>query len=71
MITRVYGKANGAEVIFSHVNDETWEISVPWEDDGKYTAEIYAENEAGNTSHSLHYAIRDFWARTTGLHRTG
>lgn len=51
MITRVYGKANGAEVIFSHVNDETWEISVPWEDDGKYTAEIYAENEAGNTSH--------------------
>lgn len=48
MITRVYGKANGAEVIFSHVNDETWEISVPWEDDGKYTAEIYAENEAGN-----------------------
>lgn len=51
MVTRVYGKANGAEVIFSHVNDETWEISVPWEDDGKYTAEIYAENEAGNTSH--------------------
>lgn len=24
---------------------------MPWEDDGKYTAEIYAENEAGNTSH--------------------
>ncbi|MBU5480880.1 PF13754 domain-containing protein [Blautia sp. MSJ-19] len=51
MVERVYGKANGTDVIFSRASNATWEIAVPWEDDGKYTAEIFAEDEAGNTSH--------------------
>ena len=51
MVTRVYGLANGAEVIFSHAKGDSWEIQVPWTDDGKYTAEIFAEDEAGNLSH--------------------
>lgn len=51
MVTRVYGLANGTEVIFSHAEGNAWEITVPWTDDGKYTAEIFAEDEAGNLSH--------------------
>ena len=51
MVTRVYGLANGAEVIFSRTEDDTWQVQVPWTEDGKYTAEIFAEDEAGNQSH--------------------
>lgn len=49
--TRVYGLANGTEVIFSHAQGDAWEIPVPWTEDGKYIVEIFAEDEAGNTSH--------------------
>ena len=48
---RVYGLANGTEVIFSHAQGDAWEIPVPWTEDGKYIVEIFAEDEAGNTSH--------------------
>ena len=51
MVTRVYGLANGAEVIFSHIKENVWEVRVPWTEDGKYVAEIFAEDEAGNQSH--------------------
>ena len=51
MVTRVYGLANGTKVIFSHGQGNQWEITVPWTEDGKYTAEIFAEDEAGNLSH--------------------
>ena len=49
--TRVYGLANGTEVIFPHAQGDAWEIPVPWTEDGKYIVEIFAEDEAGNSSH--------------------
>ena len=51
MVARVYGLANGTEIIFSHAKGDAWEISVPWTEDGKYIAEIFAEDEAGNVAH--------------------
>lgn len=66
MVTRVYGLANGTEVIFSHAEGNAWEITVPWTDDGKYTAEIFAEDEAGKSVPSLFNAVCDCWPRTAG-----
>ena len=51
MITRVWGKANGADVVFEHDHGTVWNVSVPWTEDGKYQAEIWAENAAGRTSY--------------------
>lgn len=48
---RVYGKADGIEVTFYHAEGDIWKIDVPWKEDGKYIAEIYAEDDAGNVSY--------------------
>lgn len=51
MIKRVYGKADDIEITFYQTAGDTWKICVPWKKDGKYTAEIYVENDAGIISH--------------------
>ncbi len=51
MVTRVYGKANGAEVIFSYVAGDVWETDVPWTEDGQYMLDLYGENDAGNVAY--------------------
>ena len=48
---RVYGKADGVDVTFYHVEGDIWKTDVPWKEDGKYIAEIYTEDDAGNVSY--------------------
>lgn len=47
MITRAWGTANGQDVILERKQENTWQFSVPWTEDGKYIVTLYAENEAG------------------------
>ena len=48
---RVYGKADGVDVTFYHVEGDILKTDVPWKEDGKYIAEIYTEDDAGNVSY--------------------
>lgn len=45
MVSKVYGKADGVDITFYHDHGDIWQIDVPWNDDGKYTAEIFAEDD--------------------------
>lgn len=47
MITRAYGSVNGNNVILS-LDGDRWKVAVPFEEDGEYVTELYAEDEAGN-----------------------
>lgn len=51
MITRVYGTVDGVEVIFTPSPDNTWTCTVPRTADGEYIVDLYAENDAGNTTY--------------------
>ncbi len=51
MVTKVFGEANGFEVIFTYKEGNRWEITVPSNLEGEYVVEIFAEDEAGNTSY--------------------
>lgn len=51
MVTRAYGTANGATIIFSNVGGDKWEATVPFNEDGEWVVEIWAENEAGNVGY--------------------
>ena len=51
MVKKAYGKANGENIIFTHDTGDVWKVDVPWTDDGKYLAEIWTEDEAGNVSY--------------------
>nr|DAJ66752.1 MAG TPA: hypothetical protein [Caudoviricetes sp.] len=48
MITRVYGKVDDVEVIFDYVGGNHWEVAVPFDRDGVYIVELYAENDQGD-----------------------
>jgi hypothetical protein len=50
MVARVFGKANGAEIIFTRMEGDRWEITVPSNIEGEYAVELYAEDDAGNQS---------------------
>ncbi len=51
MVKRLYGKANGQTVLFERKEGNRWEVSVPFNSDGEYAVEVYAEDEAGNISY--------------------
>lgn len=52
MIKRVYGYYNnGPEIEFSLMEDGTWKTKIPSSEDGEYIVDVYAEDEAGNTSY--------------------
>lgn len=50
MVTRVYGKADGADIIFSW-KEGKWKTTIPFNDSGECAVEIYAEDEAGNVGY--------------------
>lgn len=50
MVARVFGKADGFDVIFERQEGDTWMITVPSNLEGEYAVEIYAEDDAGNIS---------------------
>ena len=51
MVQKVYGKANGTEVIFEYQGGDLWTITVPSNLEGEYVVELYAEDDAGNESY--------------------
>lgn len=51
MITRAYGNVNGQEIILTRVQGDKWETFVPFDEDGEYIIELWAEDEAGNTGY--------------------
>lgn len=51
MITRVWGHANGEEIIFSNIIGDLWETAIPSTEDGRCVVDIYAENDAGITAY--------------------
>lgn len=59
MVKTVYGKYNGQTILFARKEDSKWEALVPFNSDGEYIVEVYAEDMAGNTSYycSILFAI--------------
>lgn len=53
MVTRVWGKADSFELVFSPLGDswEHWIAKVPADlDDGQYIVELYCVDDGGNTA---------------------
>lgn len=51
MVKRLYGKCNGADIVFSQDEQGRWSIPVPASDDKTYIIEVWAEDEAGNVGY--------------------
>lgn len=53
MITRVYGNANGFDMIFKKRDGdlEVWDADIPADKDGRYIVDIYAEKDNGLTAY--------------------
>lgn len=51
MVIRAYGSVNGHQIILTPVGGDRWETVVPFQEDGEYVVELYAEDEAGNTGY--------------------
>lgn len=52
MVRRVFGRVDGREVEFTQQGQgDGYSVAVPFDSDGEYVAEIYAEDQAGNISY--------------------
>lgn len=51
MVTRVVGRANDFDLIFTRKNGDVWEANVPSMPSGEYAVELTATDEAGNVSY--------------------
>ncbi|EFD00191.1 Ig-like domain repeat protein [Hungatella hathewayi] len=49
-VTRVFGRADGVDIVFQSIEGNQWNIAVPFDMDCEYILELYAEDEAGNIS---------------------
>lgn len=47
MIVKVWGHANGTEILFENVEGDLWTTAVPATKDGRYVVDVYAENDYG------------------------
>lgn len=59
MVIRAYGTANGQDVILTRIKGDRWEAVVPFDADGEYVVEFFAEDEAGNVGYlcSILFAV--------------
>ena len=48
MISRVFGKCNNQDIVFTLIDGRRWETIVPRHLNGIYYLDLYAEDEAGN-----------------------
>ena len=53
MVVRVYGSANGVDIVFTPIGDDRWECAVPKFPSGEYVVDLYAEDEAGNVGYAV------------------
>lgn len=54
MVVRVYGTCNGASIVFTRSEDplsDAWTVNVPKVESGRYVFELYAVDDAGNTTY--------------------
>lgn len=51
MIIRVYGRANGTEITFTHAGGDIWTAQVPSNLAGEFVVDLWAENDAGQTAY--------------------
>ena len=52
MVVRVYGSANGVDIVFTPIGNDRWECAVPKFPSGEYVVDLYAEDEAGNVGYA-------------------
>lgn len=54
-VVNVWGKLNnGSEVNFARIGDDVWEVTVAFESpDGRYVAEVWANDTAGNVAYTM------------------
>lgn len=52
MVVRVYGSANGVDIVFTPIGNDRWECAVPKFPSGEYVVDLYAEDEAGNIGYA-------------------
>lgn len=51
MVAKVYGKTHELEIVFEHVDGNQWNVVIPRNASGQYYLDLYAEDEAGNTTY--------------------
>ncbi len=51
MVTALFGKCNGADIIFTPKSEGRWNAAVPAREDKTYIIEVWAEDEAGNVGY--------------------
>ena len=51
MVSKVYGTADGTNIIFKHGEGDLWNVEIPINAKGECAVEIYAEDQAGNISY--------------------
>lgn len=71
MVTRVYGRANGAEIIFTKKGGDLWQTELPTNLKGEYIVDLWAENDAGRTSYVCRalFAVSGHKLKVTVLER--
>ena len=62
MIVRVFGRVDGVEVIYNHIQGDIWQVPVPLDQDGEYAVGIIAEDDTGNQT----YLARMLYTVTAG-----
>lgn len=51
MVTKVIGKANNFDIIFTRATEDVWKADVPATQWGEYVIELWAHDNAGNISY--------------------
>lgn len=52
MVTKVWGKADRFELVFSNLGNDNWAANVPADlEDGQYVVELHCEDEEGNRAY--------------------
>lgn len=50
MVVKVYGKLNDQEIILEQIDEERWNVIVPRVKEGRYYIDLFALDDAGNSS---------------------
>ena len=79
MVTRLQGRVNGSDIIFSRVEGDLWECTVPAPEAFEAVVELCAYDEAGNYCYAARYYLLfdpesleirllpiDYWLEVTG-----
>lgn len=51
MVTALWGKCNGTDIVFNRIEEGRWSIAVPASPTRRYVIELWAEDLAGNVGY--------------------